>query len=85
MKFLTEVDFKIFDPSEEGGDDEGNVIPAKRQLIKFRSRRFGILNTGDISDTLIQMANDIQTQIDKSYLYSSDIKLDKLDKNYNLL
>ena len=70
MKVLTEVDFKVFDPTEE--DDDGyNVIPAKIKLIKFRSRRFEILSTDDISDTLIKMANGIQTQIDKSYLSSS--------------
>ena len=77
MKVLTQVDFKILTPAGDG-DDVG------RQVLKFRSRRFEVLNTDCISDTLIKMADDIQTQIDKSYLSSSDIAIDRIF-NHNSL
>ena len=62
-------------------DDEGNT---GRQVVKFRGRGFEALNTDDISDTLIKLADDIQTQIDKSYLSSSNTTIDTID-NYNSL
>ena len=49
-------------------------------MIKFRSKRFEVLNTDDISDMLIKMADDIETQIGKSYLSASNIAVDKIDK-----
>ena len=76
MKVLIKVDFKIITPDDDE-DDEGRI---ERQVIKFRSRRFEILNTDDISDTLNKMADDIQTQIGSSYLSSSGITLAKIDK-----
>ena len=76
MKVVIQVDLKLTTPADdEDGDDD-----VERQVIKFRSRRFEILNTGDISDTLIKMADGIQTQIDKSYLSSSNIAIDKTYK-----
>ena len=73
MKVLTQVDFKITTPADDE-DDEGNT---ERQVINIRSRRFEVLNTDDTSDTLIEMADDIQTQIGKPYLSSSNIAVDK--------
>ena len=87
MKVLTQVDFKIITPAGDEDDDD-----VERQVVKFRSRRFKVLNTGDISDTLIKMADgdisdtlikmadDIHTQIDKSFLSSSNIAIDEIDK-----
>ena len=72
MKILTQVGFKTITP-EGGEDDGGNHM---RQVIKFRGRRFEVLNTDDISATIIQMADDIQTQIGNSYLTSSGIVFD---------
>ena len=76
MKVLIQVDVTIITP-DDGEDDEGNHM---RQVIKFRSRRFEVLNTDDISATITKMADDIQTQIGNSYLSSSGIVLDKIDK-----
>ena len=65
---------------------EGN---AARDVIQLRSRRFEVLNTGDIPATLTKMAAGIQTQIGISYLWNSDTVLDKLKRvtihydNYN--
>ena len=73
MKVLIEVGFKV-----GSGDDDADTI--ERQVIKFRSRRFEILNTDGISDVLIKMADDIQTQIVSSYLSSSGITLDRINK-----
>ena len=84
MKVLTQVGFKIITPADD--EDDGDV---DRQVIKFRSRRFEVLNTDDISYTLIKTADDIQTRIDNSYLSSSNIAIDKIAKitihsdNYN--
>ena len=75
LKVLIQVDFKITHPGDE--DDEGN---AERQVVKFRSRRFEVLNTDDISDTLIEMADGIEAQIGKSYVSASNIATDKIDK-----
>ena len=75
MKVLVQVGFKITHPGDE--DDGGN---AERQVIKFRSRRFDVLNTDGIKDTLVKMADGIETQIGKSYLSSSTIALDKIYK-----
>ena len=49
-------------------------------MIKFKSRRFEVLNTDDISDVMAKMAKDIQTQIENSHLYGSDIVIDKICK-----
>ena len=76
MKVLTQVDFTIITPFDEE-DDEGNDV---RKVIQFRSRRFEVLNTDDITATLTKMSNDIQTQISNSYLWSSDIVLNKIKK-----
>ena len=61
MKVLTQVDFEIITPADDEDDDD-----VERHVIKFRSRRFEVLNTDDMSDKLIKTADDIQTQIDKS-------------------
>ena len=76
MKVLIQVDFKIITPADDQGDDD-----FERQVIKFRSRRFEVLNTDDISVTLTNMADDIQTQIGNYYLNSSGISLDNIYKN----
>ena len=41
-----------------------------------------VLSIDDISATLTKMADDIQTPIGNSYLWSSDVVLDKIRK-YN--
>ena len=76
MKVLIQVGFKISTP-DDGEDGEGNHV---RQVMKFRSRRFEVLNTDDISATIIKMTDDIQTQVGNSYLTSSGIVLDKINK-----
>ena len=78
MKILIQVDFKIITPAD-GQDDEGN--PVQRQVIKFRSRRYEVLNTDDITDVLTKMIDDIKIQIGSSYLSSSNITSDKIEKN----
>ena len=75
VKVLIQVDFTIITPADKQ-NDEGNDV---REVIKLRSRRFEVLNTDDISATLIKMAG-IQVQIGSSYLQSSDIVLDKISK-----
>ena len=75
MKVLIQFDFKIITPA---GDQDDDGVGG--QVIKFRSRRFEVLNTGDISVTLTKMAGGIQTQIGNSYLNSSGITLDTTDK-----
>ena len=77
MKVLIQVDFKITAP-EDGFDDEGN--PEQQQVTKFRSRRYEVSNTDDITDVLAKMIDDIKTQIGNSYLSSSNITIDKIDK-----
>ena len=74
MNVLTQVDFKIITPADDEDDDD-----VERQVITFRSKEIEVLNTDDISDTLIKMADDIQTQTDKSYLSSSNIAIDNID------
>ena len=69
MKVLIQVGFKISTP-DDGEDGEGNHV---RQVMKFRSRRFEVLNTDDISATITKMTDDIETHIGNSYLSSSDI------------
>ena len=75
MEVLIQVGFKIVTPAD---DEDGDGF--ERQVVKFRSRGFEVLNIDDISDTLIKMADGIQTQIDKSYSSSSDIAIDKIYK-----
>ena len=58
MKVLTQVVFKITTPAGDQDDDD-----VERQVVKFRSRGFEVLNTDDISVTLTKMADDIQTQL----------------------
>ena len=75
MKVLIEVDFGV------NSDDDVDADATERPpLIKFRSRRFEILNTDDISDVLIKMARDIIMQISSSYLSGSGITMDKIEK-----
>ena len=69
MEILIQVDFKIIAPDGEKDDDDKPI----RQVIKFRSRRFEVLNTDDISATITKMTDDIETHIGNSYLSSSDI------------
>ena len=64
MEILIQVDFAI-EAEADKGDDEGNY---ERKMIKFKSRRFEVLNTDDIVATLTKMADDIETQIGNAYL-----------------
>ena len=73
MKVLIQVDVTIMDGDK---DDEHNHV---KKVIKFRSRRFEVLNTDDISATLTKMADDIETQFGRSHLNGSDIALDKIE------
>ena len=75
MKVLIEVDFSIIaDVSRDADDTEGEPF------IKFRSRRYEILNTDDILDVLNNMTLDIIRQISSSYLSKSNISIDKINK-----
>ena len=58
-------------------DDENNHV---KKVIKFRSIRFEVLNTGYISATLTKMADDIETQFGRSHLNCSDIALHRIEK-----
>ena len=64
MKVLIQVDIKIITEADKR-DDEGNHV---REVIKFRSRRFEVLNTDDITDVISKMAKDIQTQFEEYHL-----------------
>ena len=60
--------------SEADINDEGNHV---RKDIQFKSIRFEVLNTGDISYVMTIMAKDIETQVGNSNLNSSDITIEK--------
>jgi hypothetical protein len=53
--------------------DEGDTV-------KFKSRRFEVLNTEDIIDAMTKVANDIETQIEVSQLSKSNIIIEKINK-----
>ena len=67
MKVLIQVDFAIMNGDK---DDENNHV---KKVIQFRSRRFEVRSTGDISATLTKTAGDIETQFGKSCLNGSGI------------
>jgi len=75
MKVLIEVDFSINTKDEKDAEDTEET-----PFIKFRSRRFEILNTDDISDVLSKMAQDIIRQISSSYLRESGITINKIER-----
>ena len=50
--------------------DEGDTV-------QFKSRRFEVLNTEDITDAMTKVANDIETQIEISQLSKSNIIIEQ--------
>ena len=74
MKVLIQVEVLTTDGVK---DDEGNHVKA---VVKFKSRRFEVLNTDDITYVMTKMAKDIQTQIENPHLNSPDIVIDKINK-----
>ena len=76
MKVLIEVDFSII--TKGGGEDADST--ERPPFIKFRSRRYEILNTDDVLDVLTNMTQDIIRQIHSSYLQKSGLKIDKINK-----
>ena len=64
MKILIHVDALIKD-----GD-----------TITFKSRRYEVLNTDDISDVMTNMAKDIDTQIENAQLSKSNIVIENIIK-----
>ena len=49
-------------------------------MFTFKSRRYEVLNTDDITDVMTKMAMDIETQIENSNLSQSNIAISKIDK-----
>ena len=48
--------------------------------ITFKSRRYEVLNTGDITDVMTKMAKDIDTQIENAQLSKSNIVIENISK-----
>ena len=48
--------------------------------ITFKSRRYEVLNTDDITDVMTKMAIDIETQIENAQLSKSNIVIEKISK-----
>ena len=48
--------------------------------VKFKSRRYEVLNTNDVMDVMSSMADDIEKQIESSQLGKSNIVIEKINK-----
>ena len=48
--------------------------------ITFKSRGYGVLNVGDISDVMTKMAKDIDTQIEHAQLSKPNIAIERVSQ-----
>ena len=82
MKLLIDVEV-LFDIVNQQDDDDGEDEPTKENIqIKhdMRSRRYNILNVGDLKKALENMPKDIELQIENSPLKHSGLKINKINK-----
>ena len=92
MKLLIDVEV-IFDKVNVDGDETEDTVNASNTLgistkdendvqIKhnMRSRRYNILNVGDLKKALENMPKDIELQIENSPLKHSGLKINKINK-----
>ena len=82
MKLLIDVEV-IFDKLRQQEEDDGEDEPIEENIqIKhnMRSRRYNILNVGDLKKALENMPEDIELQIENSPLKHSGLKINKINK-----
>ena len=82
MKLLIDVEV-IFDKLRQREEDDGEDEPTEENIqIKhnMRSRRYNILNVGDLKKALENIPRDIELQIENSPLKHSGLKINKINK-----
>ena len=82
MKLLIDVEV-VFDKLRQQDDDDGEDEPIEENIqIKhnMRSRRYNILNVGDLKKALENIPKDIELQIENSPLKHSGLKINKINK-----
>ena len=81
MKLLIDVEV-IFDKVRQQEEDDGEDEPIEENIqIKHNmSRRYNILNVGDLKKALENMPKDIELQIENSPLEHSGLKINKINK-----
>ena len=92
MKLLIDVEV-LFDKVNVDGDETEDTVSASNTLgistkdendvqiqHNMRSRRYNILNVGDLTNALENMPKDIELQIEHSPLKHSGLKINKINK-----
>ena len=82
MKLLIDVEV-IIDKLRQQEEDDGEDEPIEENIqIKhnMRSRRYNILNVGDLKKALENIPKDIELQIENSPLKHSGLKINKINK-----
>ena len=57
-----------------------DVLSKDGDAITFKSRRYEVLNTDDLTDVMTKMAKDTDTQIENAQLSKSNIVVEKMNK-----
>ena len=82
MKLLIDVEVN-FDKVSQQEEDDGEDEPIEENIQiqhNMRSRRYNILNVGDLKRGLENIPKDIELQIENSPLKHSGLKINKINK-----